>query len=191
MTEFTLGEPVSTEFFGKPLHVEDKGDYTEIAFGDKTLILNGQSVLEGLADAIKWTAGMYHICGLTKKINSLRVKVKVINVEVPADVQKEYIHIDNEYFIVGAKGTSLALSFLFNQDVYIAEEAGDELNGVLFRIWRRWMDKGNKNELDLRIIEAEISNYIRQRFYEKKASYDRYDYEVYKKLTKSLCFEED
>jgi len=59
MPEFYLGEPVITEYFGKPLRVEPKKDNIEIVFGNRTLILKEQTVYQGLADTIKWMASRY------------------------------------------------------------------------------------------------------------------------------------
>ena len=59
MIEYYLGIPVTKEVDGKTLHVEHINNHTEIKFGDKTLILCNESVIEGLVRAVEWTAELY------------------------------------------------------------------------------------------------------------------------------------
>jgi len=113
---------------------------------------------------------------------NLQVKTSEINVTNKNDKSSDYIHIDNETFIVGQNGNSKAISFIFNQNIYIDEEAGDNMNFMLLELWQKYKKGGTS----LQEIEANILDYIKKCFLENKASYDQEEYAVYKKLTKSF-----
>jgi predicted RNase H-like nuclease len=54
LVEFFLGDPVEKEINGKILHVEFKGDHTEVKYGDKSLILSKETMIEAIAVAVEW-----------------------------------------------------------------------------------------------------------------------------------------
>ena len=71
MTEFYLGEPVEREVIGKKLRVEHLADHTLIKYGNKSLTLRNESVLEGLASAVEWAikdlADINRLCYVRRK----------------------------------------------------------------------------------------------------------------------------
>jgi len=116
-----------------------------------------------------------------KRIDCFQVKVSEIENPRIGEDANDYIHIDNETFIVGQYGNPKELSFSFNQTIYLEEEAGDNMNWLLLELWRKYKD----GETSLQGIEADIVNYVKLCFYKKEANYGRYRFEVYKKLTES------
>ena len=121
---------------------------------------------------------------VNRKVNDLQLKVEEVNIELPEEKKYvcDFITIDNELFIVGGNKEGKALSFAFNQTIYINEETGDKMNEVLLDIWKKYKN----GEMDLPSIRITVLRYIKQCFREDKASYGRYEYEVYKKITKSF-----
>ena len=58
LIELSFGDPVEKEINGKLLRVEYKDKQTIINYGDESLILEKESVIEGLAAAVEWAIGL-------------------------------------------------------------------------------------------------------------------------------------